>query len=158
MENERATTSGEPRPVAPESVQSRKPRVLIVEDDPSVQLLLEVTLQDVTEHVGSYQRADDVVHMLTERPEDAPSIDWVITDWGLKDGENAGSRVVEAVHARYPNCEITIFTGAPGKVTYTPDERQAKRVGVVGKPFNPLGFLQKAQQLSRAINAPKPPR
>lgn len=138
----------------PESVeQPRKAIVLIVEDELGVKELLVETLNRDAEVGGPFERADEAIEWLKQN-----TPNWVITDWGLVDGKDAGKRVVNETNEKYPDCPITILTGDAKKVTFTPDELEVKKTEVVEKPFSPLSFIRRAREIKQAINRPKPPQ
>lgn len=143
-------------PPNPENPQERRPRVLIVEDDEVVQMLLEATLQGKAEILGVFDRAEDVEKWFGDRSESDSSPDLTITDLGLLDGKDAGFRVVEAVRQKYPNCEIDMLTGRAGQLLS--QDTQARGItNVVAKPFSPSKYSERIASLTQKINSPQPP-
>lgn len=136
-------------------IGSRKPRVLIVEDDEAVSKLLHAILEeDVQIEEGNYVSAQQTVAMLDQKSPDDPKIDLLISDLGLEDGAVAGTRVVEAFRKKYPESSIVILTGNRNKMDglYAPGQREELKFEVWDKPLHFPALRQKISAVKTSVN------
>jgi CheY-like chemotaxis protein len=112
--------------IEPKDAASRRPHVLIVDDDDVVRMLLQEICEEYGwDVVAAPTRADAIVAV--ERHE----FDLVLLDFHLDDGDALG--LLAQLHVASPQTPIVVVTGQ------SPDElivaiRQAGGDGVVGKP------------------------
>lgn len=137
-------------------VLPRNPRVLIVEDSKDVAEYLRRVLEVVDAEVEptSFTSGEAAVKMLDDKDPSSPGFDFLITDMGLTDGQNAGVRVVERFRAKYPQASINVLTGDPQRVDelYTPEQRKQLNFEVWAKPIEMKQIIDKAQAVKRSIN------
>ena len=117
----------------------RRIRLVIVDDDEGIRILLEVTisLDHRFQHVGSAGNAADALELLRGLPDDARP-DAVLLDVTLPDRD--GIELVADVRAEAPDTKVALFTG------WSDDEtiRRAGAAGadaVFGKDGDPRGLL-----------------
>jgi len=136
----------------------RKPRVLIVEDDKAVDELLRLSLKEDGEseiEEGFYESAQQVIAMLEQRKPGDPRIDLLITDLGLKDGENTGTRVVEVFKNKYPGSSVVVLTGSLRiNELYTPEQKENLNLEVWPKPIFLVQLRGKVGKVKDSINKP----
>jgi CheY-like chemotaxis protein len=109
-------------------------RVLVMDDEKSVQLLLDRVLTGAGHSVSIVDSGEAALTELSERP-----YDLVIADKNLPGVD--GLEVLRQARTRHPRLQAVVITGFP-----TPESKhQAESMGVhafVTKPFGILEFLQ----------------
>jgi len=120
-------------------------RVLLVEDDPDVRAIVEIALADLGGmEVATCATCTEALRRLKTEPADV-----LLLDLSLPDME--GSAIVDALWEGYPE------DPPPPVVFLTASPDRAKRVeatyrgviGVVGKPFDPIGLADQIRSMWR---------
>lgn len=127
--------------------------VLIVEDDKNTNSFLSEALEEEGQiEKTSYTSAKQAIAMLEQKKPDDPEIDLLITDIGLDDGENAGTRVAEAFRKKYPKSNIVFLTGNVYKLDdlYTPEQKIELNFETWAKPLNLAKLKQKINEIKTA--------
>ncbi|HYX92149.1 MAG TPA: response regulator [Myxococcaceae bacterium] len=109
-------------------------RVLVMDDERSVQLLLDRVLTGAGHSVSIVESGEAALNQLSAQP-----YDLMIADKNLPGVD--GLEVLRQARTRHPNLQAVIITGFP-----TPESKyQAESLGVhafVTKPFGILEFLE----------------
>ncbi|HSU42657.1 MAG TPA: sigma-54 dependent transcriptional regulator [Casimicrobiaceae bacterium] len=124
-----------------------QPKVLIVDDEPDLLELLEMTLSRMGLDTS---RAESVAD--AQRQLDAQSFDLCLTDWNLPDGE--GLRVVEHITHRaldVPVAVITAFGSAENAVA-------ALKAGAFDYLAKPVALEQLRALVKQALKVPEKPQ
>jgi CheY-like chemotaxis protein len=129
----------QPLAVAPPAPRAERTRILIVEDEPVVRMLLRTTL---SADLFEVWEASDGTSALAAATGTEPSL--VLLDWQLP--SLSGPEVLAALRVTYPRLPVIVVTGARD-----PAERQrAERLGAnvfLTKPFSPLELLSAIEML-----------
>lgn len=119
---------------------NRRPRVLVVEDDASIQLLLGVVLGESYDVVGASSRAEAIAAMSDEH------IDVVLTDFNLPD--SSGTELIAALRsAAATDLPILMVSGSEGAAEAT--ARSAGAQAYLPKPFDQDELLETVARLLR---------
>jgi len=124
-----------------------QPKVLIVDDEPDLLELLEMTLSRMGLDTS---RAESVAD--AQRQLDAQSFDLCLTDWNLPDGE--GLRVVEHITQKaldVPVAVITAFGSAENAVA-------ALKAGAFDYLAKPVALEQLRALVKQALKVPEKPQ
>ena len=78
-------------------------KVLVVDDEPDILELLEITLTRMGVEVGCAENYTDATRMLTQR-----AYDFCLTDMKLPDGD--GITLVELIQNQYPQMPVAVIT------------------------------------------------
>jgi DNA-binding NtrC family response regulator len=81
--------------------------VVVVEDDPTVRVLMVNILTEIGLHSVDFETADDALTYLLSLPEDCPL---VIADHGLP-GQLQGAEFIEIVKAKWPSTATILTSG-----------------------------------------------
>lgn len=129
------------RPMAPlagstDCARSRRARLLVVDDDPSIRLVLAKAL---TRFGYEVSLAESGPHALAQL-DDQPGIDAVLSDVDM--APMTGPQLVERIHERHPGMPILYVTGSAGAA----DLRHDPSIALIPKPIN-------LTQLKNAVEA-----
>lgn len=94
--------------IASGSLTSTRPaRILVVDDDPDVRLVLRRMLEPDGYEIGEAGHGREALEVVGNRP-----FDLVITDLIMPEQE--GIETIQALHQRYPQMKIIAISGAYG--------------------------------------------
>ena len=82
------------------------PRILLVEDDPSVAAALQNALESSGYSVETTDRANLGLTAASQREFDA-----VVTDLQVRDAKDGGLQVLETLHLSHPHLPVILMTG-----------------------------------------------
>jgi DNA-binding NtrC family response regulator len=116
-------------------------RILIVEDEPQLLLLLERHLKRLGFEVEAYSTGSDALRAL-ENP--ASPFDLVVADMGLPD--MTGEALLAQIVALQPALPILICSGSEFFVSSLPEDLQ-RRTRFLQKPFLPKELAQKIDEV-----------
>lgn len=133
----------------PESDKPKPLRILAAEDDIGVAALLEAAFSSRGHQIEVVDNAQDALTRLR-----AGEYDWLITDRGLKNENEDGFFLVKQMKDEGLGTKTfkTLLTGSAMLLRdlYPTDSELEKHTGIqelVGKPFRPLEFLKKVDQV-----------
>ena len=109
-------------------------RALIIDDEPDIRELLEITLGRMQIHTDSADSVSSARQMLSNH-----SYDLCLTDMRLPDGK--GLEIVELIQQRYPRLPVAVIT-AHGSVDTAIESMKAGAFDFISKPVN-LATLRK---------------
>lgn len=140
--------------VAKETGQTRQPGFLVVDDDPSVLLILNILLKKAGDfNIFQAQTIDEAAKILTDKIEE---IDLCLIDYNLK-GQTS-ERLIQAIHRLDPVVKIILITGEGSEQKIILPEEITKAVfKIVTKPFNNEELITSVFQALEASRA-KPPK
>ncbi|MCW5964181.1 MAG: response regulator [Bryobacterales bacterium] len=122
---------------------TRPARILIVDDDPDVRLVLRRMLEPDGYEIGEAGHGREALEVVVNRP-----VDLVITDLIMPEQE--GIETIQALHQRYPQLKIIAISGAYG----TDYLRIAKHLGaheVMQKPLRLEAVRSTVSRLLRGV-------
>ncbi len=109
-------------------------RALIIDDEPDIRELLEITLGRMQIHTDTADSVSNAKHMLASH-----TYDLCLTDMRLPDGK--GLEIVELIQQRYPCLPVAVIT-AHGSVDTAIESMKAGAFDFISKPVN-LATLRK---------------
>ena len=123
-------------------------RILIVDDDSTVRMLLRTTLREDLYEVVEAGTADEALRLV-----DGDVPDLILLDWAMP--TLPGAEVLEAVKTRHPEVPVIVLTAELGAVPRS----EANALGAdafLTKPFSPLELLDSIERLlpERPLNQP----
>jgi two-component system cell cycle sensor histidine kinase/response regulator CckA len=113
---------------------SRRYRVLIVDDEPEVRLVLDRILTNGGYHTTQAFDAADAVRLLASwKP-----VDLLVTDVAMPD--MTGDELVRQARTTQPDLKVLYVTGFADRLSK--DQPAAKREPLLEKPFTPAALLE----------------
>jgi DNA-binding NtrC family response regulator len=122
-------------------------KILIVEDDESIQMSLEAHFEDMGFSVKAAGSAEDAIAMLADEGPDAAIVDLRLPGMG-------GEALIRQIHARFPHTVCIIYTGSV-EFDISPDLKQLAVVSstVFFKPVDDLNVI--SDEVTRLLNSVK---
>ena len=123
-------------------------KILIVEDDDSVQISLEAHFEDKGYAVLAAESAEDAINMIKNESPDAAIVD-------LRLPGMDGEALIRKIHAKFPNTVCIIYTGSV-EFDIPTDLQQLAVISprVFLKPVDDLNVI--SDEVTRLLNAAKP--
>jgi DNA-binding response OmpR family regulator len=118
---------------------SSRHRVLIVDDDDSVRVLLRTTLPAEDFHIVEAEDGDKALRLIGEEKPDL-----ILLDWKMPGRD--GAFVLDDVKQRYPQLPVIVLT-AEGR---DPQRELAASLGAdsfLTKPFSPIQVIETVERL-----------
>ena len=122
-------------------------KILIVEDDDSVQISLEAHFEDKGYAVLAAESAEDAINMIKNESPDAAIVD-------LRLPGMDGEALIRKIHTMFPNTVCIIFTGSV-EFDIPPDLKQLAVISskVFFKPVDDLNVI--SDEVTRLLNSLK---
>ncbi|MEQ1631293.1 MAG: response regulator, partial [Planctomycetota bacterium] len=120
---------------------NRRPRVLVVDDEPSVLAFLSVTLERAGYQVEARSSLQDGMATLLERP-----FDLVLSDLYL--GSDLAYRLAELASQRTPRVPVILLTGRP-TFTGAAEALKSRVAEIVAKPIDPALLVNTCRRTVR---------
>ncbi len=114
-------------------------RVLVVEDDALIRLILSESLQDEGFDVAQARTGDEAIHLI----EESSWFDVVITDIQMP-GERDGLEVGQHVHRRHPGTPVIYVTGRPESMSGVD---LGPHDAFIRKPYGPVDIIRLVARL-----------
>ena len=136
-----------------ETNQEGAVRVLLVEDDKTINNLLHDTLEGTAQIVGSYESVQQTLEMFEQS--DLTKIDLLIVDWKLKDDSEGGMRIIKAFRGNpKAKASIIMLTADPDTAGQLYPQKQREELGfkIMRKPFSPADLITKVEVVKTEIN------
>ena len=136
-----------------ETNQEGAVRVLLVEDDKTINNLLHDTLEGTAQIVGSYESVQQTLEMFEQS--DLTKIDLLIVDWKLKDDQEGGMRIIKAFRGNpKAKASIIMLTADPDTAGQLYPQKQREELGfkIMRKPFSPADLITKVEVVKTEIN------
>ncbi|MFT4054689.1 MAG: ATP-binding protein, partial [Novosphingobium sp.] len=134
-----APTSGEVTPAAP---QPGCGRVLVVDDEPTVRMLLVEVVEELGYHVLEAHDGPSALRII----DGGQPVDLLITDVGLPGGMN-GRQIADAALIRFPAIKVLFITGYAEQAVIG-NSQLAPNMAIMTKPFTMASLAERIREIT----------